>query len=93
MSNEYGDHDGTAEDDPLWCFEVHHPVLLPSGPTVDERQAAAHSSMAFDRGASSCDLVLMKHSFANSYGNPFIGGSPTLMTAPNLRTPISCQPF
>lgn len=75
MTNGYDDHDETAEDDPLRCFEVHHPVLLPSGLEVDERPVAAHSSMAFDRGATSCDLVLMEHSFANSYGNPFTGGS------------------
>lgn len=49
---------GTAvTDSPLECFQVAEPVLLPGD--YDAEQA--------------CTVTLMDHSFANSYGSPFVG--------------------
>ncbi|KAI4868871.1 peptide N-acetyl-beta-D-glucosaminyl asparaginase amidase A-domain-containing protein [Hypoxylon rubiginosum] len=56
---------------PLECFQVAEPVLTPEGlafrdgvsaPTADRVSAEA-----------GCTVVLMEHSFANSYGAPFVG--------------------
>lgn len=58
---------------PLECFQVAEPVLTEAGltlrgasqPYVDETVEAA--------ATPSCSQVLMVHSFANSYGAPFVG--------------------
>lgn len=74
-TNEMPDKDGIAKQDPLRCFEVHRPVLTPEGPVVDERPLVQGSPMENEgnQGASpSCDIVLMTHSFGNSYGDPFV---------------------
>jgi hypothetical protein len=64
----------TAAATVLECFQVHQPVLTPSGPTLDA--AAASDDGEGSSGASaanSCSVVLMDHVFAYSYGAPFIG--------------------
>ncbi|KAI0868777.1 peptide N-acetyl-beta-D-glucosaminyl asparaginase amidase A-domain-containing protein [Hypoxylon argillaceum] len=67
----------------LECFQVAEPVLTPSGVTRRDTsqlpalgsadqvpiQVAASSGSA----SSSCSVVLMVHTFANSYGAPFVG--------------------
>ncbi|KAF2970797.1 hypothetical protein GQX73_g2749 [Xylaria multiplex] len=68
---------------PLGCFQVAEPVLTPSGVTRrDTSQLPALSPMnqkpieaaADDASVSSpCAVVLMEHTFANSYGFPFVG--------------------
>ncbi|TGJ79959.1 hypothetical protein E0Z10_g8812 [Xylaria hypoxylon] len=73
----------TATRPPLECFQVAEPVLTPSGATrrdtsqppalapADQKpiEAAADSASA----SSPCAVVLMEHTFANSYGSPFVG--------------------
>lgn len=62
------------EQDALRCFEVHQPVLTPAGAAVDGRLIAPAPGNS--RSVHPCDeAILMTHSFANSYGNPFVGGS------------------
>lgn len=55
----------TAAATVLEVFQVHQPVLTPSGPTLDDAPG--------DSVGSSCSVVLMDHVFAVSYGAPFIG--------------------
>ncbi|GAW23890.1 hypothetical protein ANO14919_134670 [Xylariales sp. No.14919] len=68
---------------PLECFQVAEPVLTPLGATrrdtsqppalapADQKPIEAAADSA---GASSpCAVVLMEHTFANSYGAPFVG--------------------
>jgi hypothetical protein len=60
----------------LECFQVYQPVLTPSGATdetvlIDGSQdTTAIAPVALE---SSCDVVLMEHDFAFSYGIPFVG--------------------
>ncbi|GAP90525.1 putative asparagine amidase a [Rosellinia necatrix] len=69
----------------LECFQVAEPVLTPSGVTrrdtsvlpkfapADQKPIDA-AAAATDTGASSpCAVVLMEHTFVNSYGFPFVG--------------------
>ncbi|KAI0490300.1 peptide N-acetyl-beta-D-glucosaminyl asparaginase amidase A-domain-containing protein [Xylaria cf. heliscus] len=68
---------------PLECFQVAEPVLTPAGLT--RRDASLSPAfpppnqkpieVAVDSGSQSvaCAVVLMKHTFANSYGAPFVG--------------------
>ncbi|KAI0456686.1 peptide N-acetyl-beta-D-glucosaminyl asparaginase amidase A-domain-containing protein [Xylaria acuta] len=68
----------------LECFQVAEPVLTPSGLTRrDTSQVPAFApanqqpivAAADDSGGASspCAVVLMEHTFANSYGAPFVG--------------------
>ncbi|RYP19987.1 hypothetical protein DL765_003036 [Monosporascus sp. GIB2] len=50
---------------PLECFQVAEPVPTQSEPTLGEDGAGVI-------GEPSCTVVLMEHSFANSYGHPFV---------------------
>lgn len=56
---------------PLECFEVDSPVLTPKGLVVGA-EIVGDSPIA---GTPSCDVLLMDHHFAYSYGQPFVGKS------------------
>lgn len=56
----------TTPTSPLDCFQVAEPVLMPGGATLSDESGIVASS------ESSCSAVLMVHSFANSYGAPFV---------------------
>ncbi|KAI2610853.1 peptide N-acetyl-beta-D-glucosaminyl asparaginase amidase A-domain-containing protein [Hypoxylon fragiforme] len=56
---------------PLECFQVAGPVLMPQGPAF--RDGVHKASPAPNVGEDGLVVVLMEHSFANSYGAPFIG--------------------
>jgi hypothetical protein len=62
---------GVTED-----FQVYQPVFTPSG-VMDETTQANGSenttTIAQTNTSSSCQVVLMQHSFAFSYGIPFVG--------------------
>ncbi|KAI1749766.1 peptide N-acetyl-beta-D-glucosaminyl asparaginase amidase A-domain-containing protein [Xylaria castorea] len=68
---------------PLECFQVAEPVLTPSGLTRRDASqvpifAPADQKLmeaVVDGGGQSspCAVVLMEHTFANSYGAPFVG--------------------
>jgi hypothetical protein len=70
---------------PLECFQVAEPVLTPSGVTrrditadllsPSNQQPIEVDGDAADpgNGKASCAVVLMEHTFANSYGAPFVG--------------------
>ena len=61
---------------PLECFQVAEPVLAPGGPSFSDSSAekafrdSVGSGTAFE---PACDVLLMNHTFANSYGAPFVG--------------------
>ncbi|KAI0425408.1 peptide N-acetyl-beta-D-glucosaminyl asparaginase amidase A-domain-containing protein [Xylaria sp. FL1042] len=65
---------------PLECFQVAEPVLTPSGVTRrDTSQLPALGltgqtpiEAASEDDASPCSVVLMEHTFENSYGAPYI---------------------
>ncbi|KAI2631834.1 peptide N-acetyl-beta-D-glucosaminyl asparaginase amidase A-domain-containing protein [Hypoxylon sp. NC1633] len=62
-----------ATSTPLECFQVAEPVFLPQGPAFRDgtyAPAANQDSIGDDAGYT---VVLMEHSFANSYGAPFVG--------------------
>ena len=63
---------------PLECFQVSEPVLTPAAPSLTDNGADEGSL-----GETACDIVLMEHTFANSYGAPFVG---TFRTTPVNRT-------
>lgn len=64
----------TAAATVLEVFQVHQPVLTPSGPTLDDDAAASDDDEASGGSAGdTCSVVLMDHVFAFSYGDPFIG--------------------
>lgn len=64
----------TAAATVLEVFQVHQPVLTPSGPTLDDAVNAGDDDDASGASAGdSCSVVLMDHVFAVSYGAPFIG--------------------
>lgn len=67
----------TATATVLENFEVHQPVLTPSGATLDDGESTGGSSSVGD----SCSVVLMDHIFAYSYGTPYVGDY----------TPPSCE--
>lgn len=59
----------------LEVFQVHQPVLM-----IDpEQQVSADKGTSSTSGTSpptlepDCELLLMNHSFGNSYGHPFVG--------------------
>ncbi|KAI0117840.1 peptide N-acetyl-beta-D-glucosaminyl asparaginase amidase A-domain-containing protein [Nemania sp. FL0031] len=67
----------------LECFQVAEPVLTPSGVTrrdssqvpalVAADQIPIEAAAASGSVSSSCSVVLMVHTFANSYGFPYVG--------------------
>lgn len=57
----------------LEVFQVHQPVLTPSGPTLDDAADGDDDDAAGGAAGNSCSVVLMEHVFAVSYGAPFIG--------------------
>lgn len=60
----------------LECLQVHQPVLLPSKPngqTISSSGTGDTSLAVASEAASSCQVLLMEHQFAFSYGLPFIG--------------------
>ena len=62
---------GVTED-----FQVYQPVFTPSGVTDETTQANGSentTTIAQTNTSSSCQVVLMQHSFAYSYGVPFVG--------------------
>lgn len=59
----------TATATVLEDFEVHQPILTPSGATPDDGDSTDNSSSVED----SCSVVLMDHVFAYSYGEPYVG--------------------
>ncbi|KAI1084791.1 peptide N-acetyl-beta-D-glucosaminyl asparaginase amidase A-domain-containing protein [Whalleya microplaca] len=66
-----------AANTPLECFQVAEPVLTPSGLTVRDASRPPTPSQALVdadiNGEPSCTVVLMEHTFENSYGAPFVG--------------------
>ncbi|KND89735.1 Peptide-N4-(N-acetyl-beta-glucosaminyl)asparagine amidase A [Tolypocladium ophioglossoides CBS 100239] len=52
---------------PLRCFQVANPDMLPKGLVVDDEIIDGPSS-----DHPSCQVTLMEHVFANSYGRPFV---------------------
>lgn len=62
----------------LEVFQVYQPVLTPSGAT-DETTASDGSgnttTISSAAAASSCEVLLMDHHFAYSYGEPYVGMS------------------
>ncbi|RDL38107.1 Uncharacterized protein BP5553_05540 [Venustampulla echinocandica] len=63
-------------DGVLECFQVHQPVLFPSG-AVDQTLLSTGAEntaiIAATDIATSCQVLLMEHQFAYSYGLPFVG--------------------
>ncbi|KAI9054183.1 hypothetical protein LZ554_001354 [Drepanopeziza brunnea f. sp. 'monogermtubi'] len=60
----------------LEVFQVYPPVLTPSGitdETISENGLSDTISIAPIAATSSCQALLMEHSFALSYGVPFVG--------------------
>lgn len=58
-----------ATDTVLVDYQVHQPVLTPEGATLD---SGVSNGLAGDV-EDACQLLLMDHVFAYSYGEPFIG--------------------
>lgn len=50
-------------------YQVHQPVLTPEGATLDSGVSNGEAGEVQD----SCQVVLMDHVFAYSYGEPYIG--------------------
>lgn len=66
----------------LQVFQVHPPVLTPSGIVESvsrsdsasvARNASASTVIATTAANASCDVLLMNYSFGYSYGKPFVG--------------------
>lgn len=63
----------------LEVFQVYQPVLTPSGATDETTLSDGKentTTIAQTESTKSCEVVLMEHSFAQSYGLPFVGKSP-----------------
>lgn len=60
----------------LECFQVYQPVLFPAG-AVDQVAVTdgteSTTTILPTKPNSSCQVLLMEHSFGYSYGMPFIG--------------------
>jgi hypothetical protein len=57
-------------------FQVYQPVYTPSGATAETTQANGSentTAVAETSATSSCQVLLMQHTFAFSYGIPFVG--------------------
>lgn len=62
---------GVTED-----FQVYQPVFTPSGATdetTSDNGSENTTTVAQTNATSSCQVLLMQHSFAFSYGIPFVG--------------------
>lgn len=59
----------TATGTVLVNFQVHQPVLTPDGATLDDGTSNGDAGSVQD----SCQVVLMDHIFAYSYGEPYVG--------------------
>jgi hypothetical protein len=60
----------------LEVFQVYQPVLTPSGATDETilgNGAENTTTIAQAAASSSCEVLLMDHSFGYSYGVPFVG--------------------
>ncbi|KAK6584074.1 hypothetical protein PZA11_003804 [Diplocarpon coronariae] len=60
----------------LEVFQVYQPVLTPGGKTAETVPAnGSHTTISTAQAAatSSCEALLMEHSFGYSYGIPFVG--------------------
>jgi hypothetical protein len=60
----------------LEVFQVYQPVLTPSGATDETilgNGAENTTTIAQAAASSSCEILLMDHSFGYSYGVPFVG--------------------
>lgn len=64
-------------DEALRCIQVDNPVLLPTTITQDD-ETIGHPAHQLP----SCQQVIVKHTFGNSYGQPYVGAS-TLLRPPN----------
>ncbi|KAI0006960.1 peptide N-acetyl-beta-D-glucosaminyl asparaginase amidase A-domain-containing protein [Xylariaceae sp. FL0662B] len=62
-----------AASTPLECFQVTEPVLTPPGLTPTPGQALVEANADITDEPSLCTVVLMEHTFENSYGAPFVG--------------------
>lgn len=68
----------SATSSVLECFQVYQPVLTPSEATDETGSSDGFENTTTVASApapagSSCDVLLMEHSFAFSYGMPFVG--------------------
>lgn len=59
-------------DEALQCYEITNPVLSPDG-IVDGNESLGGYPGAAKKPLKSCQVQLMDHVFANSYGQPFVG--------------------
>lgn len=59
----------TATGTVLVDIQVHQPVLTPDGATLDSGKSNGEAGGVQD----SCQVLLMDHVFAYSYGEPYIG--------------------
>jgi hypothetical protein len=62
----------------LDVFQVYQPVLTPQGATdqtVSSEGVEGTSTIAAAASPDSCEVLLMDHVFAYSYGIPFVGKS------------------
>lgn len=69
----------TATGTVLVDFQVHQPVLTPEGATLDNGKSNGEAGDVQD----ACQVVLMDHIFAYSYGEPYIGGLPPYASSPD----------
>jgi hypothetical protein len=56
---------------PVQVFQVFPPVLGSTG-LIESNRAVANTNVT-DASGSSCQVILMEHSFATSFGKPFVG--------------------
>jgi hypothetical protein len=75
----------SATSSVLEVFQVYQPVLTSSGAT-DETILGDGSenttSLAATSSGTPCQIILMQHTFAYSYGEPFVGMLSHLSTSP-----------
>lgn len=60
----------------LEVFQVYQPVLTPSGVTGETTSSDGSentTTIAPAASSSPCEVLLMQHTFAYSYGQPFVG--------------------
>ncbi|KAI1801428.1 peptide N-acetyl-beta-D-glucosaminyl asparaginase amidase A-domain-containing protein [Daldinia bambusicola] len=67
------DADSDAASSPLECFQVAEPVLTPQGPTFRDGVHAPIDDEVSLGEIAGHTIVLFEHSFANSYGAPYVG--------------------
>lgn len=61
---------------PLECFQVAEPILTEAGLTLRGASKPYVDETVEPAATPSCSQVLMVHSFASSYGAPFVGTCP-----------------